>query len=523
VHSKIHAIFVTSGSSSFPVHLDCAYKVEIENNVIRIARDQQDGQVEAPGRIASIRTLYGINGAGKTQMLMDIAEALASRANGQGMLYSQDGRLRIVLGRRLKDALIDTMLDIEQADDLPAAHAVFYTTSPYESPRRAKLARMRNVSDVTPNFSGDNKFDGLGFLEARSMLEEEFVENAEIEVRSTLLTVTQIAATIAANMKKGQFPKADTQELKRELTGILRQAPSTEVFHFRCMATAANAARDREESQGWARDLSEYVVREYPRRRDVALGMTEMFHILGRYCPPEFRRYEAEIYSTLADWFNRGSLRRQRYSPDELHRYLDERRSLRRTVQYCMDLNLINFGINNLSSGQAALVILFSALHGALQRHGNNRRNDDKPLFLLIDEGEMFMHPQWQRRYVNLLLRFVERLPGAAERAYLVISTHSLIVASDSPPYSLLDVAEGRIVNGFGLGPKGTLDRVYDVDNFAGEYSAGELQKIENAFKAPTLDGLMSVRKIVDSLADEKVKDYLGRNITRQLETMAKK
>jgi hypothetical protein len=354
------------------------------------------------------------------------------------------------------------------------------------------------------------------------MLDEEFVEKAEIEVRSTLLTVTQISATIAANMKKGQFPKADAQELKRELAAMLKLAPSSDVFRFRCMATAANAARDREESRGWARALSEYIVQEYPERRNVALGLEDMVHILRPYCPTEFGLNEEGIYKTLAPWFNRGSLRKIRYSPDELHRHIDERLSPR-TVQYCVDLGLINFGVNNLSSGQAALVFLFSALYGALQRYGANRRYLERPLFLLIDEGEMFMHPQWQRRYVSLLLRFAERLPGVAERAYLVISTHSLIVASDSPPHSLMDVAKGRIINGFGLGPKGTLNRIYEVDNFAGEFSATKLEEIENAFKTPTLEGLADVRKIVDSLADEKVKNYLESNITRQLEMMAKK
>lgn len=521
--TKIHAIFATSGSHFLPVHLDWEFEVTIENDIIRIAPSPRHAHAAVPHGIASFRTLYGINGAGKTQILMDLAEALASRTSGLGMLYSENGRLRIVLGRRLKAATVETELDIEQVDDLPAAHAIFYTTSPYESLRRAKLARMRNVSDVSPSFSGENRFDGLAFLEARHMLEEEFVERAEIEVRSTLLTVTQISATIAANMKRGPLPTAEARELRRELARILKLVPPSDAFHFRCMATVANAARDREESQGWARALSEYLVHAYPEKGDARIALEEMSPILKSYCPPEFLQNEADIYNTLAHWFNRGSRRKTRYSPDDLHRDIDARLGLRRTVQYCVDLGLINFGVNNLSSGQAALVILFSALHGALRRHGDNRRRSDRPLFLLIDEGEMFMHPQWQRRYVNLLLKFVERLPGAAERAYLVITTHSLIVASDSPPHSLMDVAKGRVINGFGLGPKGTLDRVYNVDNFAGEYSATKLAEIETVFRAPTVEGLSDIRKIVSSLADEKVRNYLENNIARQLEMMAKK
>lgn len=92
----------------------------------------------------------------------------------------------------------------------------------------------------------------------------------------------------------------------------------------------------------------------------------------------------------------------------------------------------VTFEWEGLSSGLLALVEQFASLHRAmrtLMQRGLKRQ------VLLIDEGDAFLHLDWQRVYISLLNQFL----GQAKREYelkslqVVVATHSPILAGDLP------------------------------------------------------------------------------------------
>lgn len=88
-----------------------------------------------------------------------------------------------------------------------------------------------------------------------------------------------------------------------------------------------------------------------------------------------------------------------------------------------------------LSSGEQALLNIFSWL--SLPPHykqifsTNSVRVHDN-ILLLLDEVDLFMHPEWQRRFLKLLSEELTR-EYPQKRIQVVLSTHSPLILSDIP------------------------------------------------------------------------------------------
>lgn len=88
-------------------------------------------------------------------------------------------------------------------------------------------------------------------------------------------------------------------------------------------------------------------------------------------------------------------------------------------------LSLIEFEWNGLSSGELTLLNLFGRLHGV-----KAKVQDD--ILLLIDEVDLGLHPEWQRRWVSEVLPLIgEILRTKNSFLQVIISTHSPIILSD--------------------------------------------------------------------------------------------
>jgi len=176
-------------------------------------------------------------------------------------------------------------------------------------------------------------------------------------------------------------------------------------------------------------------------------------------------------------------------------------------------LGLVTWSFRNLSSGQVAFLMLFSSLANAIMSLQAGRT-----AFLFIDEGEMFMHPAWQRRYITDLLTFLGQYPEVSSRLHVVLSTHSLIVAADSPPNRLFNVKSGEMVNGFGYGPKDMLNYIYGVREFQGEH-AGRLMEslVEHIRNRNSVSMRAEVAlELASNIADDRLRKYLTNELSRR-------
>ncbi len=91
-------------------------------------------------------------------------------------------------------------------------------------------------------------------------------------------------------------------------------------------------------------------------------------------------------------------------------------------------LRYINFRFDDASSGEEALLKLYSRIFWIYNAEGCRKKN-----LILIDEIDLYMHPKWQRNLVNCLIEDLEKLIGKESRAQIIITSHSPIFLSDIP------------------------------------------------------------------------------------------
>ncbi|MGH1867293.1 AAA family ATPase [Enterococcus durans] len=84
----------------------------------------------------------------------------------------------------------------------------------------------------------------------------------------------------------------------------------------------------------------------------------------------------------------------------------------------------------NLSSGENAFLSIFSRLYEVKADFKEN-------IILIIDEGDMSFHPEWQQQWVNILTRILEEV-FKLNKFQIIVSTHSPFILSDLPNSNIL-------------------------------------------------------------------------------------
>lgn len=151
-----------------------------------------------------------------------------------------------------------------------------------------------------------------------------------------------------------------------------------------------------------------------------------------------------------------------------------------------------------MSSGEKRKFNLFSRFYSVLEDSKLRSINLDN-ILIIIDEGEALLHPEWQRNYLNDLIKGLKLIFSKSKSIQLILTTHSPFVTSDLPWYSILKLNKGDET---GLtkvdynDDKPTFaanihdlfkDSFYMEKGFVGEFAKGKIkglfQRIENASK----------------------------------------
>jgi hypothetical protein len=83
-----------------------------------------------------------------------------------------------------------------------------------------------------------------------------------------------------------------------------------------------------------------------------------------------------------------------------------------------------------ISSGQRAYLNLFSLIAYALHSSG------DTPVFLCIDEGDLYLHPKWQLEFFSRLLNMLEKTQSRSIQ--LLLTSHSPFLLADLPRQNIV-------------------------------------------------------------------------------------
>ena len=98
----------------------------------------------------------------------------------------------------------------------------------------------------------------------------------------------------------------------------------------------------------------------------------------------------------------------------------------------------LKFAWREMSTGELAFLNIFSRFYSVAVRQRKFQR-DERPrdMVILIDEGEVYLHPTWQKRFLKMILDFLPELFGnigyPKRNIQIIFATNSPIPASDLP------------------------------------------------------------------------------------------
>ncbi|WP_459195672.1 AAA family ATPase [Wukongibacter baidiensis] len=95
------------------------------------------------------------------------------------------------------------------------------------------------------------------------------------------------------------------------------------------------------------------------------------------------------------------------------------------------NVRILEFKWRNLSSGQSALLSMFSRLY-----YGKNNLKEN--IILLIDEGELYFHPQWQKKLIKYLVDYLPEIYSIKRNIQVILTSNSPFIISDLPKNNII-------------------------------------------------------------------------------------
>ncbi|MFQ6280479.1 AAA family ATPase [Yersinia enterocolitica] len=144
------------------------------------------------------------------------------------------------------------------------------------------------------------------------------------------------------------------------------------------------------------------------------------------------------------------------------------------------DLNdIFKIDFSEMSSGQTAILAQIGAISDSITKFADRGITS---ILLLIDEGDAFLHMDWQRKYISSLNKILGTLKVSLGIKYLqlILATHSPLLTTDVPKdfISRLPV-ENNTLSGFASPLYILLNESFGTKTI-GEFAANKIEKIIN-------------------------------------------
>ena len=109
----------------------------------------------------------------------------------------------------------------------------------------------------------------------------------------------------------------------------------------------------------------------------------------------------------------------------------------------------LNFTWRNLSSGEKALFSIFSRFYSLVNTQVADNRKLKKSLFVLLDEPDTYLHPDWQKRLVEILCSFLPVIypldeHGMQRDIQICFTSNHPLTISDLPHTNLIFLKKNR-------------------------------------------------------------------------------
>lgn len=187
----------------------------------------------------------------------------------------------------------------------------------------------------------------------------------------------------------------------------------------------------------------------------------------------------------------------------------------------------LEFDWHELSSGEKAYLNLFSRFHYAREQllSPSNEKGFKDNVLILIDEGELGFHLEWQRGYVEKLIEYFTKAFASKDRSGNTFDPNVQIIFTTHSPFSLSDIPSYNIVY---LKPKINTEtknkecvvlspRESPHTSFAANVHS---LMIHSFFLEKGLSGEFAVKKINSAIESLLSENHLDENLLKSIEKL---
>jgi len=107
--------------------------------------------------------------------------------------------------------------------------------------------------------------------------------------------------------------------------------------------------------------------------------------------------------------------------------------------------HILSFSFSpNLSSGQEKLLYTIVNIYNKIIEF--DKIGFNKNIFIILDEPEIFLHPDWQKQFNKILIDFL-KFKFSDKKFQLIFTTHSPFLLSDIPKENIIFLKDGKNVS----------------------------------------------------------------------------
>lgn len=474
------------------ISLDARYLYVADEQQKKIKVSDNPSYVEDfwPKGVASLATIVGNNGAGKTTCLFYLLQALA---DGSG-----DNDLNAIIIYKYRDSETLHVYKPEGCDfqieyngksswipeqERPTVSLFYYSGyfRPYSSvhePGDGELAGVYNASDTWKlikdyqdysNVDTLHQTETIGFhIDAmRAQDDNRIVMLLRDKELRDLLPQNAIPRYVLVEPSDSGYKRLVHEKQKQEQLRKAGKLKEEEIDDFEFIqhqfgyskedylariayANFYNFAAETRFTVASVISLQQEWVKKYEEWHSVSRSLTYIYE--------KYDMYRAHIMQLLlilefldtACSFNKNTqtlyidilIPENKVNIDKLCNYFKDTYFV---VAHFFDLGYAREPIANtrLSSGEFDLLKFFSRLYDAALMLPERANNCYCPQMILVDEAENSYHPEWQRQFINMLVEFTHALYHRREQEkeknenvwpfQIVLTTHSPILLSDIP------------------------------------------------------------------------------------------
>lgn len=192
---------------------------------------------------------------------------------------------------------------------------------------------------------------------------------------------------------------------------------------------------------------------------------------------------------------------------------------------FSSDDSFLEYGWVGMSAGEEALLNQFTELFLGIQEI------DSDSCLISIDEGELFLHAEWQRKYLFSLIEFIDHFMKYFHnevKAQILLTTHSSFIPSDLTRDNLIffekdkDTGLVRINKSFNheatLGGNifNLLSNSFYLDDFIGEFSKRTIQNflkdlfiLRDRKEKISIDEFLIMQRKVNVIGDDIIRNRM--------------